>query len=269
MGLPPEQQAHQLGVIKDAVAGEQPLMGDAPDVHVTLFRGVLGSSGYLTEATVRELNGADEEGIARMMGGSAPAAYLNAVLAYGTSTVGLYELEKLGVQERLHIIDGLLVGEKEYLFLNILRVTYGDKRTVGVRCPNCQAINDVTFSLTEDVPVRKLEDDAPTYEYTCRNGDNITYRLVTGADQAEALRKPNTTEPEANTILLSRVVSAVNGRPLVDPQHFARDLGAFDRRELLEALRSKQPGPYFEEVKLPCASCGAESLFTPTWADLL
>jgi hypothetical protein len=205
-----------------------------------------------------------------MLGGSSPAQYLNSMLAYGVKSLGPYDLEKMGVQERMSHIDGLLVGEKELLFLHVLRVTYGDTRTVGIRCPQCQAMNDVSFSLTEDVPVRGMDDPLrPTYEFHTRHGERIEYRLVTGADQAETGRKVGITAAEENTMLLSRVITTMNGKPLVDPVDFARNLGAMDRRKLLEELVTKQPGPYFEEVKLPCATCGAESLFTPTWADLL
>ena len=149
-------------------------------------------------------------------------------------------------------------------------MTYGDQRTVPVRCLACDQMNDISFSLSEDIPVRKMDDPfKPAYEYTCRTGDHIEYRLVTGGDQAEAFKKPNLTLPEQNTIMLSRCIITVNGSPLVDPLHFARNLSAFDRNRLVSEMSDRQPGPYFEEVKLPCASCGAESVFMPAWADLL
>lgn len=260
----------KLQQFREAVVGEQPLMQDAPQSLVTLFRGVMGQGGWEQEAHVHELNGADEEGIARMIGGASPAQFLNAMLTYGVKSVGSFDLEKLGVQERMGVLDSLLVGEKELLFLHVLRVTYGDIRTVAMRCPQCNAMNDVSFSLTDDVPVRGMDDPLrPTYDYHTRKNERIEYRLVTGADQAEAARKTGITQAEENTLLLSRVLVNVNGKPTVDPVQFVRDLGAMDRRQLLGDLVSKQPGPYFEEVKLPCATCGAEALFTPGWANLL
>jgi len=260
-----------LSKAHEIMAGEQPMMQDAPQTLVTLFRGVLGQNQkWVQEAHVHELTGSDEEGIARMIGGQSPAQFLNALLTYGVKSLGPYDLEKLGVQERMGVIDGLLVGEKELLFLHVLRVTYGDIRTVAMRCPSCNATNDVSFSLTDDVPVRGMDDPLRVaYEFTTRHNDRIEYRLVTGADQAEASRKTGITQAEENTLLLSRVIVNVNGKPPVDPTHYVRELGALDRRHLLEELIGKQPGPYFEEVKLPCATCGAESLFTPGWADLL
>jgi hypothetical protein len=258
--------------VKDDIAGNQPTIGEPPSTEVQLFRGVWVEGAWHRVAHVRELTGADEEGISRMLGERNAIGFVNAMVVYGVESIGTHDLINMGVAERSGIIDMLLVGEKELLFLNVLRVTYGDQRTVGIRCPmdDCGAMNDVSFSLSKDIPIRQLEDATrDTYEFDLRNGGHLEYRLVTGADQAEAAKKPNNTTPESNTIIFSRVIITVNGKPLVDPLHFARNLGALDRRNLLKELTSKQPGPYFEEVKLPCATCGAQSTFLPQWADLL
>lgn len=250
--------------------GEGPLIDDPTSPVVTLFRGYFDGIRFHVEARVKELNGGDEEAIARMVGASSTTQYMNAVLAYGVSQLGTTDLGTLTAAERVGIIDTLLVGEKEMLFLNILRVTYGDQREVTVQCMVCEAKNEVTFSITDDIPTKPLDDPQKhEHEYKLRNGDVVTYRLVTGADQAEASRRPNISLPEESTIILSRVLLTRNGSEVVDPIRFVRSMGAADRRGWLTELTGKQPGPYFEEVKLPCASCGAESLFRPSWADLL
>jgi len=266
----PQPSESDLAQAKQVMQGEMPLVKEPVDTTVTLFRGVPTGAKWEDEARVKELTGSDEEAIARMMGTSAGTQYLNAVLTFGVVQVGHFDLEKMGVAERQAILDMLLVGEKEWLFLNVLRVTYGDERTTPVTCQSCGGGNEVFFSLTDDVPVRKMDEpNRQTYDFETRDGTRIEYRLVTGADQAEASKRPNINTPEENTIILSRVIETVNGKPLVDSMRYARDLGAMDRRNLMREITSKQPGPYFEEVKLPCTACGAESLFTPTWADLL
>jgi hypothetical protein len=268
----PQGQPSETDLVKAKaiMEGEGPLIAEPPDTSVTLFRGIWDGNRFRADATVKELTGADEEGIARMMGASAPVQYMNAVLAYGVSQLGPHELEKMTVQERMGYIDTLLVGEKEYLFLLVLRATYGDERTVPVQCQSCFAMNEVFFSITDDVPIKKMEDPTRTlYEYETKSGHRIEYRLVCGADAAESQKRPNMSGPEENTIILSRIIEQVDGRTLVDPTKFVRNLGAMDRRNLMREVVSKQPGPYFEEVKLPCATCGAESLFTPSWGDLL
>jgi hypothetical protein len=266
-GQPTEED---LTKAQEIMRGEGPLIAEPPDTSVTLFRGVWDGNKFRTDAQVKELTGADEEGIARMLGASAPVQYMNAVLVYGVTNLGAYELEKMSVQERTGIIDMLLVGEKEYLFLQILLVTYGDERTVSVQCEACGGMNEIFFSITDDVPIKKLEDPTKSiYEYEAKGGQRIEYRLVTGADAAEANKRPNISNPEENTIILSRIIETVDGKPLIDPTKFVRGLGAKDRRTLMREVVAKQPGPYFEEVKLPCATCGAEALFTPGWANLL
>jgi len=272
LGLDPDAQTHRLSQIKDDVVGEQPLMEAPPSTEVTLFRGIYDNGTWHRTAHVRELTGADEEGISRMMGDRNSVGFVNAMIAYGVDTVGPHDLTRMGLPDRQGVLDSLLVGEKELLFLNVLRITYGDRRTVAVRCPqeDCGATNDVTFSLSEDIPIRQLEDPTRiTYEFTMRDGSTLEYRLVTGMDQVESTRRPSATIPEQNTIIFSRVIVNVNGKPLVDPLHYARNLGALDRRNLLREVTQRQPGPYFEEVKLPCATCGFQSSFMPQWADLL
>ena len=92
-GLPVEQLALEMGKVQQAVHGEEPLMGEAPDTNVTLFRGVyVGGTDWNQKAAVKELTGSDEEYIARMMGGSNPTLYLNAVLTYGVEMLGTYDL---------------------------------------------------------------------------------------------------------------------------------------------------------------------------------
>lgn len=259
-----------LARAKDIIKGEGPLIPEPPNTMVTLFRGYFDGTRFRAEAHVKELSGADEEGIARMMGASAPAQYMNAVLAYGVSQLGNVDLEKHTVAERIGMLDTLLIGEKELLFLHTLRVTYGDQREVTVKCMACEALNEVFFSITDDIPIKPLDEPERTlFDFETHSGQRIEYRLVTGADDAEAARKPNTSGPEANTIILSRVLETVNSRAVVDPVRYVRGLSGGDRRGWMRELTSKQPGPYFEEVKLPCATCGAESLFRPSWADLL
>lgn len=273
-GLSPEAREAKITSLKDRIVGEQPVMGEVPFGEITLFRGVFDQSGaYRKDCVVKELTGQDEEAVARMQGG--PNAqwathFLNSFLAYGIASIGPHDFTKLSLTERISVIDGLLVGEKEFIFINILRVTFGDTRTVSVRCGSCNNLNDVTFSLSGDIPIRGMDDpQKPTYEFLCRNGTNIEYRLVTGGDQAASMQKTGLTVPEQNTLIFSRCILSVNGTPPLDALKFSRDLPAFDRRMLLTAMNEQQPGPYFEEVKLPCATCGAESTFTPQWADLL
>jgi len=227
-------------------------------------------TGWATEAEVKELSGEDEEIIARSLNNNDTMSVVNAMLTQGVVRIGQTDMRTMSAVERMGTIDQLLIGDKELLFLRVLQVTFGDERVVETICPACQAKMEVVYSISKDIPVRQLADPTrSTYEFTMRNGDRIEYRLVTGDDQQEATRRKAALLPEQTTITLSRVITSINGRPLIDPLHFAKTMGAADRRALLKEISQLQPGPQFEEVKLPCAECGVESGFAPSWVDLL
>jgi len=264
------EQQQDLDEVKAAIIGETPLMAQPPDGSVTLFRGLFHGLGWQTDAEVSELTGEDEEIIARAMSSDNTLGYVNAILLQGVHRIGPLVLEELPTHERVGTIDRLLLGEKELLFIRILQITYGDERTVVTECPSCRETIDVSFSIADDIPIRDLDDpQRPSYDFALRDGSHVEYHLVTGEDQAEANKRKGMTTPERNTITLSRCIVSHDGKPLVDPLRFARQLSAYDRRTLLNEISNKQPGPYFREVKLPCAACGVISSFMPTWADLL
>jgi hypothetical protein len=254
---------------KQAIVGDMPLMDAPPDTHVKLCRGLFQGTGYATNAEIKELSGDDEEYIARSLAGSDSLSLVNAMLTYGVLSIGSVDLRSKTPVDRIGYINQLLVGDKELLFLRILQITFGDERVVDTICPVCEKRIEVVYHISKDIPIRELTDERPTYDFVLRNGDRLEYRLVTGDDQTEATKRRASMLPEQNSILLSRCIVSVNGRPLVDPLHFAKALSAGDRRNLLKEINLHQPGPHFEEVKLPCAECGVESGFAPAWADLL
>jgi hypothetical protein len=264
-----DQDEDELAKAKEAVAGDVPLMSQPPETTVSLFRGLWQNGTWRIDAEVHELSGEDEEIVARAMNADDTLNFVNAMLQQGVERIGAIDLRSLPAGERLALLDTLLVGEKELLFLRILAATFGDERSVVTVCPECKSQMEVTFSLSE-IGTRKLEDPQRTaYEFKLRDGSVLEYRLVTGADQYEATKRRGALTPEQNTIMLSRCILSVNGKTLVDPLHYARSLGAGDRRKLLLDINANQPGPFFEEVKLPCTECGVEATFLPGWADLL
>jgi hypothetical protein len=259
-----------LETAKRVIVGEAPLMGEPPDTSVKLCRGLFQGAAWATDAEVKELSGDDEEVIARSLSQNDALSLVNAMLTQGVVRIGNMDLLTRTPVERIGIINQLLVGDKELLFLRILQVTFGDERVVDTLCPACGERIEVVYHISKDIPIRPLADATRAlYEFVLRNGDRIEYRLVNGEDQTEATKRRASLLPEQNTIMLSRCITSLNGRPLIDPLHYAKALGAGDRRNLLKEINLHQPGPYFEEVKLPCAECGVESGFAPAWADLL
>jgi len=266
----PQVTQGDIARAKQAIVGDVPLMEEPPSTQVRLCRGLFQGTVWAMEAEIKELSGEDEEVIARALSSNDTLSLVNAMLTQGVVRIGNVDLSTKSPVERINTINQLLVGDKELLFLRILQITFGDERVVDTICPACEKRIEVVYHVSKDIPVRQLEDPTKAlYEFVLRDGRRIEYRLVTGEDQTEATKRRAALLPEQHTITLSRIITSLNGRPLLDPLNFARTLGAGDRRNLLAEIARLQPGPYFEEVKLPCAECGVESGFAPSWADLL
>ena len=131
---------------------------------------------------------------------------------------------------------------------------------------HCGEEQEVDLLLDEDFPQKDGDVSARTFSYTTSKGDVIEYRLATGADQEDVLGKAYS-PAEANTQMLSRCITKVNGQIVVDPLGFARTLGMKDRSALLDELTSKQPSIALE-VRTPCAACGEEVPLSVDWATI-
>jgi ribosomal protein S27E len=255
----------QLQEAKEKMAGSVPLISDPQSCVVILPRGILRGQEWEQEAEVRELNGADEEALARVRD---VVNFFDHVLAHGVVRVGSEDLSGRSVPERLTVLQNLLLGERSQLLLAIIRVTYGDNKTLNVTCPNCEAEQEIDLILSEDFKSSEMETPHKlTYSYATSKGQSIEYRLVTGADQAIALSKKGATTAEQNSTILSRVITAVDGGFVVDPLKFVRDLSMRDRTVLLDKLTEMQPQIDLT-LKVPCAGCGGEQVLALGWPDL-
>jgi hypothetical protein len=251
--VPVSDKESDLKAAEDVVRGDVPRITEGPDLLVRLPRGLYVNNTWEGEAEVRELTGNDEEALARFK--EAPEIF-NAVVVYGTSRIGSTDLLGKSYAERDALLGKLLLGEREQLFLNVARVTYGDTREFEEKCPQCETDLDTTLIISEDIKIREMETPFQVQRsYTTTKGRKVTYRLVTGNDQKLLLSRRGATAAEHNTILLSECIMQVDGQPVVDPEAFAKGLSMGDRRDLLTEMVEEQPSPTLS-IEIPCPSCG-------------
>lgn len=263
MTTPDREQ--QLRDAKERAVGPIPLIADPPSCLVLLPRGMFRNNEWQQEAEVRELVGIDEEALARIRDA---VDFYDHVLALGTVRVGTEDLTQRPVSERLILLQELLLGERQQLLMAVIRVTYGDSKTLNVTCPNCQAEQEVDLIISEDFKPKVMDDPhKQTYSYTTSKGDNIEYRLVNGGDQNAALGKKGASPAEINSIILSRVITAVNNGLLPDPLGYARAMSLRDRTALLENLTNQQPSIDMT-LTMPCVGCGGDQVLGLGWRDL-
>lgn len=228
--------------------------------EVILPGGFIESDGSVVKvAEVRELNGEDEEAIAKA---SSASKALNLILTRGVVSIGEREVVK-------EDFDKLLLGDREALLLAIRRVTFGNELNLTVACNNCGERQNISIDLSEDVPVRELEDSVAdrSWDVTLRNGDVVSVSLPNGKTQKKILDAPDeATGAELNTILLNGCINSVNGSPA--KPNIAQKLGLVDREKITREIFDKTPGPRLGEVNKVCEACGENILLPLNLASL-
>ena len=218
--------------------------------EVSLPGGFINREGALVKyAEVRELNGMDEEAIAKA--GSSSRALL-VMLQRGLVSIGTEEANKQD-------LDNLLSGDRDAILIGIRKVTFGNDAEFSLTCPFCKTDLDVVVDLDVDVPYRELEDpiNGRVFEYESKKHGIIKVSLPTGDTQRKLMENTDKTVAELNTLLLTGCVDSVNGSPSMGASTVLK-LGMADREALIGEIIKRNPGPRLGEVSTHCEACGEE-----------
>jgi len=230
------------------------------NTDVTLPGGFLTAEGALVKyAEVRELNGSDEEAIARA---GSTGKVLATMLQRGLVSIGN---EKVGKDD----LDRLLSGDRDAILIGIRRVTFGDTVDYLFDCPSCKTGLNVTVDLSTDIPTLELEDpiDGRRFTYTSKRDGEILVALPTGLTQKRLLESDDKTRAELNTIVLASCVLSIGGTPSMGASAVLK-LGMLDRENLIDEIIRRNPGPRLGEVKTTCEACSEVIPMPLSLADL-
>lgn len=226
---------------------------EAPDIHIPNDRvtdlpggHITGTGGIVTEVEVRELNGRDEEMIAKS---SSPAKTLQTVLERGVVRVG---------EERATpaLLDLLLSGDRDWLLINIFAATFGRDLDLTPYCPSCTTRVETSVDLLT-VDVRRLESAYDrNFTVDCSRG-TVEATLPTGKTQRSMLAAQERSGAELSTLLLADCVMSINGTPLYSPGQVL-DMPIRDRRKISEEIMTRIPGPRLQDMKVTCPQCSVE-----------
>jgi len=227
------------------------------DPHVELLAGFQEPFGeFIATAEVRELNGADEEAVARVND-----------LSKGLMLILERAVTKLGDKKPdKDILDALLAGDRELLLLAIRKQTFGSEVTIqGAFCEECPDEMTLTIDLDKDVKMKKLEGSS-AFDVACNIG-SVKVHLPTGNTQKQLVNSGSKTAPELDSIVLKSCVLEINGQAVLDPNAILK-LSVKDRRTILTAISERNPGPQLSSIKKDCPNCGREVPLPLTLADL-
>ena len=254
-----------LAKAKEVTAGPVPLIQDSVDPHVDLPRGLMYNGTWNTRAVVRELTGLDEEAMARV---KEISEIYDIVLALGTVRIGEVDLESQTLPSRQGQLQQLLLGERDMLFVGIIRMTYGDRKTMILTCPTCGERQELIVTLSEDFAVTEVADVMQTeFDFTTSKGDKI--RLPPGGGRrpdrgAAAQGRLDGRAEQHPAVALHQVGQR---RPRREPDGYARKLPLRDRHALLAALIEHQPSVDMT-VTVDCVACREEQTIALGWGDL-
>ena len=229
------------------------------DTEVSLPGGFINREGALVKyAEVRELNGADEEAVARA--GSTGRA-LNVMLQRGLVSLGMESASK-------EDLDTLLSGDRDAILIGIRRATFGNTIDFTGTCPSCRTEQNLTLDLNKDIPVVELKDpkEDRLWTYESKLG-TVVVGLPTGNTQRRLLENTDKNSAELNTILLAGCVASINGSPSIGASTVLK-LSWKDREAIVQEILERNPGPRLGEVKKACEACGEEIPMPLTLAAL-
>lgn len=256
------QAALSMSVEEEVTEPEAPAKATVtppPSGEVKLLAGLYNSfTGDITNtAEIRELNGVDEEALSKI---TDYGRGLLAILQRGTVKIGEEDATK-------DVLDQLLSGDREYLIMKIRIATFGEEIELNGPCPHCETENKFVINLEDDVKLDRLEDPSErSFAVNCKVGEVIV-EYPTGATQRKLITATDKTAAELDSMLLRDCILSINGVPLVNADQ-VKQLSMQDRRTLLTAITTKNPGPDLASLEKSCPSCGLEVPIPLSLADL-
>ena len=234
---------------------EKPTNDFNPEIKSPLETTVNLPGGFITPtgevlrvAEVRELNGKDEEAIARAENiGKA----LLTILKLGTVKIGEMPAED-------SVLDNLLSGDLDAILLGIVRTTFGNDIEVPTLCSKCGEYKTVSVDITADIPSKILTDPINDRVFTVQGKKNVfTVRLPSGHTQKQLINNADKNEAEQTTILLESTVIRIDDSPVYSKVQI-QNLGILDRQKIVEQLTSRVAGPQFSDITVTCPDCEGE-----------
>lgn len=177
-------------------------------VDVTLPIGFSVENKWYRSASLRPLNGQDEEAVRKIAQVLLPVERITTLLTRC--------LTNLGPKSTIDFSDVrfLAVGDRDALLLHLRRLTYGDKIQSVLTCPQagCGEKMDLEFAIG-DILVPPSQNPKETYEAVIGEEGTaykVRFRLPTGADQ-EAVAKLARRDPNAaSKLLLQRCIEEIS-----------------------------------------------------------
>lgn len=237
-----------------------------PGVVVQLPAGIIKDGKVYRDAEIIPMTGLTRKSLAREDVQSSPHKVTDVLI--------LQCLRRIGpVTSPGKILGDLLVGDRDFLMLEIRRISMGDDINVTIECESCKKKIDVKFSIGE-LEIIRFADDA----YEVRDGVrvfriksqnpklDVLCRFATGEDQKAAASLLQKNPVEFIFKMYSRCVLEWDGKVGPFEPKFFEQLPVSVLDEFEKKFGSETPGPILRQ-SVPCPVCASGIDFTFQGSD--
>lgn len=243
-----------------------------PGTVVQLPGGLIKEGKVHRDAEIIPMTGYTRKVMAREDIRSNPTKVTDAIFNQCLRRVGTYTINN-------RILDELLSGDRDFLLMEIRRISMGSTVRAEVECDGCRKRLEVRFDLSE-IKVRRLAEK--DYEITDIDGDgagamffrmNLSgvkalCRFSRGLEQKAVISMFEKNAIAASYKLYSSCLLEWNGQVGPFPPEFFDGLPLPVIDSFAEAFTERQPGPDFKQ-ETDCPSCGKKIQFTFRNSDFL
>lgn len=234
---------------------------------VQLPAGLVKDGAIHRDAEVVPMTGLTRKAIAREDIRSSPHKITSVMILQCLRRIG--SITNLGGK----VLDEMLVGDRDFLMLEIRRVSMGNDINATVECEKCKNKIDVKFSIDE-LEVVKLKDG----DYEMKDGVRV-FRITNADPRIDVLcRFPNGADQQIMAPILSKnpveamfklyacCVLEWNGKAGPFEPRFFESLSVSVLDKFEGAFNEKLPGPLLKQL-VPCPVCTADIEFTFAGSD--
>lgn len=220
---------------------------------VTLPNGIASDGKWYRDAQISAVNGEDEVAIRDFSQGLLPVERITSLLSRC--------LMKLGPKSEVEADDvrALTVGDREALLLHLRRLTYGDKISSLLTCPQAGCGEKMNLELAiSDILVLPNQHGEESYEMKLKEKNDdykIKFRLPTGVDQEAVVKMSGDDLAAASKRLLQRCIQEMsrNGHKV----KYENNLPATVAKALSQRMAELDPQAEIL-LKMTCPACQQE-----------
>jgi len=238
---------------------------------VTLPCGYLRDEKVHQDARIIPMTGLTRKAIAKDSVRNNPIKVTDIILSHCLKSIGPYVVTS-------RVLAELVIGDRDFLILEIRKISMGTTITAGVTCETCDAKVDIKFNIDEIEVIRlvdplgesskiKVEDGELVYPLSGKGFSSVC-RFPKGKDQELIMQMAQKNPVAASYGLYVACLREWEGKKGPFEAAFFDELSLTKIDAFEDEFMAFQPGPIMK-MEAPCPSCSSDIDFTFRGSDFL